>query len=223
MHSHEAATCRTCWKQQHALADRFLCHWPWANTAYQPHTHRGGMTRTNISPVAMRALLFLQLAPSGCLRTSACFSVSLWMATSCSGTELAWPRMRALKGHALGTRALGDQCLSATQGRGWSQSLVGDKVIGTPHLEAALQSGTPVIGVGMVAPGSGRLVARAGDILLCSLHWGGCGWGPDQAGACNVWEMGWAGAGHRDHPSTLSSRTLISQCPALTSAPHCLP
>lgn len=180
------------------------------------------MTRTNISPVAMGTLLSLQLAPSGCLWTSVCFSESLRMATSCLGTELAWPRMRALKAHPLGTRALGDQCLSAIQRGGCSQSLAGDRVIGTQHLEAALQSGTAVICVGMVAPGSGRLVARAGDILLCCLHWGGHGWGLDQTGACSAWEMGWAVAGRCDHPSTPSSRTLISQCPAFTSAPRCL-
>lgn len=109
-----------------------------------------------------------------------------------------------MKGHSLGTRAFGELWPSPSQGQGWSQSLVGDRVTGTHRLGAALQSGTQVVWEGTVAPGSGRVRvrARAGDTPLSSLFWGGRGWGLDQSEACSAREMGWAGAGHCHHPST---------------------
>lgn len=51
--------------------------------------------------------------------------------------------MRALKGHFLRTRAFGELWPSASQEQVWSQSLVGDRVTGTPQLGATLQKWDP--------------------------------------------------------------------------------
>jgi len=107
----------------------------------------------------------------------------------------------------------------------------GHGVPGTHHLGEALQSGTRRQAgcvVGMVAPGSSRVRAKAGDLSLWSVRWGGRGLRLDQFGAGSAREMGWAGAGHCGHPSTSPNPSFhpsvpnIHQCspvPAVTEDP----